>query len=430
MVPHTGTNPLVSIVTPTLNSEQFIAGCIESVLAQTYPHVEHLVQDGGSTDGTVDILKRYEGRVEWVSEADRGQAHALDKALRRSQGAILLVLNADDILLPDAAAWGVRQMRRYPEAAVAYGDVLLIDEEGEGIGAFLGPAYSFEKIFCVEEVIPAQAAFIRRSSLEQVGLGTDPELDTCPDFEMFVRLGLRFPMQHIRGFVTKYRYYQRVLDGASPRSVDRFVKSKALVMDRTFAHPSHSVSLSALQRRAHAGLYLWASEEARSGDLDEAWGWFGTALGEYSPTDRTLIKTVLTQAKPMTSLLILAPFEEPVRHLLKSLADFLARPRPKVLGLGLKPMVFRLLHQFVLLAHRLAIQLGRIYRSTAFAIISFGAGMARKISLRGRGATEPNIKRAIFVGFGLAHDTPEAEKMAAMLQATDSPGFMPGQRGP
>ena len=424
-------NPLVSIVTPCLNSAQFLEECIKGVLAQDYPHVEHIVQDGGSTDGTVEILKRYDSKIDWVSEEDRGQAHALNKALGRSQGAILLVLNADDILLPHAAAWAVRQMTRYPEAAVAYGDVLLIDEEGNGIGGFLGPDYSFEKIFCVEEVIPAQAAFIRRSSLEQVGLGTDPELDTCPDFEMFVRLGLRFPMRHVRGFVTKYRHYQRRLDGASPRSVDRFVKSKALVMDRTFAHPSHSVSLSALRRRAHAGLYLWASEEARgSGDLDEAWDWYRRALGEFSPADRTLIKTVLTQAKPMTSLLILAPFEEPVRHLLMSLADFLARPRPKVLGLGLKPMVFRLLHQFVLLAHRLAIQLGRIYRLTAFAIISLGAGMARKIGLRGRGATEPNIKRAIFVGFGLAQDTPEAEKIAAMLQAPDSPGFMPGQRGP
>ena len=209
------------------------------------------------------------------------------------------------------------------------------------------------------------------------------------------------------------------------------MKSKALIMDRFFANSSGSVSLSSLRRRAHAGLYLWASEEARgSRELDEAWEWYRQALGEFSPADRSLIGSVLAQTSPMASLLVRAPFEEPIRRLLNSLGDFLTRPRPRVLGLGLKPMVFRLLHQLVLLAHRVAIQLGRTYRSAAIAIISLGTGVARKISLRGRAATEPNLKRAILVGLGLAQDTPEAEKIAAMLQATDSPGFMPGQRGP
>lgn len=321
-------------------------------------------------------------------------------------------------------------MRRHAEAAVIYGDVLLIDEEGKGIGGFLGPEYNFERIFCVEEVIPAQAAFIRRSSLEQVGLGTDPELDTCPDFEMFVRLGLQFPMQHVRGFVTKYRYYHRPLDGAAPRSVERFVQSKALVMKRCFANSSGPVALSSLRRRAHAGLYLWASEEARgSRRLDEAWEWYRMAMGEFSPADRTLIGSVLTQTDPITSLLIKAPFEQPIRQLLKFLAEYLTRPRPKVLGLGLKPAAFHLLHQIVLFAQRLAIGVGRIYRWTAITTISLGAGMARRISLHARRPTEPDLRRAVFVGMGLAQDTPEPDQISAVMQAIDPTGILPGLSG-
>jgi glycosyltransferase involved in cell wall biosynthesis len=276
-------SPLISIITPCFNSARYIEACIGSVLAQTYPEIEHIVQDGASRDGTVAILEKYSGKIDWLSAPDKGQADGLDKAIRRSKGDILLVLNADDILLPDAAQWADTQMMAHPDAAVIYGDVILIDEDGKVFGQFVAPDYDFPSVLCVEKVIPAQAAFIRRSALQMVGLGADASLDTCPDYEMFVRLGLRFPMLHVPYFVTNYRQYPRVMDGAAPRTVDRFVAAKKLVMDRVFDDPTTPENISRLRDRAYISLRLWASQEARSaGMLGQSWAYFAEALNQYS----------------------------------------------------------------------------------------------------------------------------------------------------
>lgn len=116
--------PLVSVITPSFKSEEFIEQCIKSVLVQDYEKIEHIIQDGASGDGTFKILNRYIDKVDWLSIPDKGQADALDKAIKRSHGDILIVLNADDILLPEAVSWGVRQMAKYPGAAVIYGDLI------------------------------------------------------------------------------------------------------------------------------------------------------------------------------------------------------------------------------------------------------------------------------------------------------------------
>jgi glycosyltransferase involved in cell wall biosynthesis len=287
--------PLVSVLTPCFNSEEYIASCIESVLAQDYPRVEHIVQDGASRDGTADILRSYTGRIEWVSMQDRGQADGLNKALQRCKGDILLVLNADDELLPSAAAWGVRQMTAFPDAAVVYGDMRLIDAEGNESGTFTAPEYDFAGVLCVEKVIGAQAAFIRRSMFEQVGLWADDGLDTCPDYEMFVRIGLKFPMRHVPGLVARYRYYRRSMDGASPRSIGRFVRAKTSVMERVFRDPNTPKDVARLRRRAKAGLFLWASQEARGmGDIREGWHYYGKALLEFPVVGWLIGKAILT----------------------------------------------------------------------------------------------------------------------------------------
>lgn len=252
--------PLVSIVTPCFNSVRFIAGCIESVLAQDYPRVEHVIQDGGSRDGTVDVLRRYAGRVDWVSEPDSGQADGLNRALQRCRGDIILVLNADDELLPHAASWGVENMARYPDAAVVYGDLYFIDEAGGIIQEFRGPApYDFKKLFCVEQVPPAQAAFIRRTHFEQVGFYADATLTTCPDYEMWVRIGMRFPMVHVPGTIARYRLHAGS-EGQQADMIEEMYRSKRGVMDRVLDARDTPLEIKALRRRAHAGLAVWTAD--------------------------------------------------------------------------------------------------------------------------------------------------------------------------
>ena len=410
--------PLVSVVTPVLNSGRFIAECIESVLDQDYPYVEHLIQDGGSSDGTVEILRQFGEQIDWESARDSSQAEGLDKAIKRSSGDILIVINADDLLLPHAASWASAQMQRFPDHAVVYGDVHFVDEKGKTIGKHIGPEYDFPSVLCVERVIPAQAAFIRRSALEEVGLGTDPSLDTCPDFEMFIRLGLRFPMRHERGFVTKYRFYRREMDGRQPRSVDRFVRAKELVMSRAFRDPGAGPEIKKMERRARAGLYLWATEEARvAGGFEEAWEWYTRALGEFSPGDRSLVRAALVQASPIVPFFTRARIMLPVRRAVRTLAGLLTRSR-RWLGLGIAPAVVNAILGLVRVVHRIGIRVSDLYKSLVFGEFQRQARIARMRSRARRSPSEPSMARALLVGLGLVGVTPGVGRVARELKRT------------
>lgn len=122
--------PLVSVLTPSFNQAHFLDDCLKSVRTQTYPNIEHIVVDGGSTDETMDIL-RDAPRVRWISEPDRGQSHALNKALSMSQGEIIGWVNSDDAYADRrAVAWAVEALGK-SEAVAAFGHALLINETNE-----------------------------------------------------------------------------------------------------------------------------------------------------------------------------------------------------------------------------------------------------------------------------------------------------------
>jgi glycosyltransferase involved in cell wall biosynthesis len=255
-------HPVVSIVTPCRNAAPFIEQCVASVLKQDYPFVEHIVQDGASDDGTVEILRRYgrnERSLQVVSVPDTGQSDGLNRALQRCRGDILGVLNADDEYLPHAASWSVEQFARHPGAAVVYGDKFNIDARGEILSISRGPhPYRFDRLFCVEDVPPAQAAFIRRSAFEQVGFYADSTRKTCPDYEMWVRLGLKFSMQYVPGLVARYREHPGS-ETSQCSSIDLAVDSRIEVIERTLSDPRVSDGVKALRARALAGTYLWAA---------------------------------------------------------------------------------------------------------------------------------------------------------------------------
>ncbi len=119
--------PLVTIVTPSFNQAGFIEETIQSVIAQDYQPIEHLVIDGGSTDGTLELLRKYQDHLSWVSEPDRGQTDAINKGFRRAHGAILCWLNADDVLMPGAISTVASYFESHPQVSFVYGDVLAID---------------------------------------------------------------------------------------------------------------------------------------------------------------------------------------------------------------------------------------------------------------------------------------------------------------
>ena len=185
--------PLVSIVTPSLQQGRFIERTLESVAVQRdgslADAIEHIVMDGGSTDGTLEILERWRDRIAFSSGPDGGQTAAINAGLARARGDILAYLNADDLHYAGAIAAAVDAFEKDPQADVVYGDADLIDDDDRLIGSYPTEAWSMErlKLICF---LCQPAVFFRRRVIEQFG-PFDERLDLCMDYEYWLRLGLR-----------------------------------------------------------------------------------------------------------------------------------------------------------------------------------------------------------------------------------------------
>src|SRR6266545_7557430 len=142
---------LVSIVTPSFNQASYLEQTLRSVLEQDYPSVEYIVVDGASTDGSVDIIKKYSDRLAWwVSEKDQGQGEAINKGLSRAQGEIIAWLNSDDYYLPNAISAAVKIFDQNPEVVLVYGDMLAVDENSQTINVLKYKQYSLEDLLCFQ----------------------------------------------------------------------------------------------------------------------------------------------------------------------------------------------------------------------------------------------------------------------------------------
>ena len=196
----------VSVITPCFNAAAHIRATVESVLAQDYPHVEYLVMDGGSTDGTLDVLRSFGQRVRWISEPDRGQADAINKGFAQTHGQILAWLNADDTYAPGAIRTAADFLANHPDIAVVYGNANFIDAEGKLIGpcAHIEP-YNKHRLFHYSDFIVQPAAFFRRSAFQAVG-GLDPNLNWTMDYDLWLKLARDRSMQHIPQVLADYRW--------------------------------------------------------------------------------------------------------------------------------------------------------------------------------------------------------------------------------
>ncbi len=176
--------PLVSILTPSFNQAEWLGSSLRSVAVQTYPNIEHIVMDGGSTDGSVELLEAAEG-ITWRSEPDRGQADAINKAFALSTGDIIGWTNSDDAYFDDHVIEDVVAFfERHPDVDVAYGHAAQVDENGRIIWMIWVPPFS-RRILKITNFIGQPVAFIRRRAL------TEPMLDESYHFAMDYELWLR-----------------------------------------------------------------------------------------------------------------------------------------------------------------------------------------------------------------------------------------------
>jgi glycosyltransferase involved in cell wall biosynthesis len=198
--------PLVTIVTPSYNQGRFIEETILSVLNQDYPAIEYLVFDGGSNDQTLDILAKYSDRLSFISEKDRGQAHAINKGFQKAKGEIVAFLNSDDTYLPGAVSAAVRGMAQNPFAPFLYGQGYHIDENNNILERYPTEPFSDERLretcFLCQPTV-----FIRKAALEKAGY-LDERLHFCLDYELWIRLARLGEPIYLNRYLANSRLYE------------------------------------------------------------------------------------------------------------------------------------------------------------------------------------------------------------------------------
>lgn len=196
----------VSIITPSFNQSRYLEQTIRSVLEQNYPALEYFVIDGGSTDSSVEIIRRYESKLAgWVSEKDRGQADAINKGIKASSGEIVAWLNSDDIYQPGAIQKAVAIFQGHPKAGLVYGNVLSIDQNSQPFNLQTLKPYTLEDLMSFR-IISQPAVFMRRVVLQQAGL-LDLAYHYLLDHQLWLRMAQIAPIVHIPQALAAARYH-------------------------------------------------------------------------------------------------------------------------------------------------------------------------------------------------------------------------------
>jgi len=197
----------VSIVTPSFNQAPFLEATIRSVLEQDYPEIEYFLIDGGSTDGSLEIIRRYADRLAgWVSEPDAGQTDAINKGFARATGDVLAWLNSDDTYEPGAVRQAVELLTQNPQVSMVYGDCNYIDEYGRVIGRFPAAQTDYRRLRQGYVHIPQQASFFRADLVRQVGK-LDPSFYFAMDYDLWVRLAKIAEPLYVRRLWANFRLH-------------------------------------------------------------------------------------------------------------------------------------------------------------------------------------------------------------------------------
>jgi glycosyltransferase involved in cell wall biosynthesis len=248
----------VTVVTPSYNQGAFLEETIRSVLAQDYPDVEYIVFDGGSTDGSVEIIRRYADRLAWwTSEPGVNQPASLNRSFGRATGEVLGWLNSDDTLLPGSITTVVDALESDPEALLLYGDAVFTDETSRMLGPLQAREFHpHEMIRRFENYVVQPGSLFRRRALELAGPLNERAYYHF-DLEFVLRLGAVGKVRRLDSTLATYRLHpgSKSIGAPLPKAVDF-----ARVGDEFFAGPDLPESLRPLARVGRASAYSAAGE--------------------------------------------------------------------------------------------------------------------------------------------------------------------------
>lgn len=262
----------ISVITPSYNQARFLEQTIRSVLEQEAVSVEYFVMDGGSTDSSVEVIRRYAGRLAgWVSEKDRGQAEAINKGMRQAGGEIVAWLNSDDFYLPGAVQSALNAFRENPQAGLVYGDVLSVDADGRVFNL-----QQFKQCDLLDlmsfSIISQPAVFMRRSVLEQAGL-LDESYHCLLDHHLWLRMARLAPLVYLPKPLAAARYHPEAKNLARPAD---FGREAWRIVEWMQSDAGFSALFAAHRARILAGAGRFDAFYLLDG------GFYGRALGAYA----------------------------------------------------------------------------------------------------------------------------------------------------
>jgi len=241
---------LVSVVTPSYNQAAYLEQTMRSVLEQDHRELEYIVVDGGSTDGSVDIIKRFEDKLAWwASGKDSGQAEAINKGMKRARGEIVAWLNSDDVLLPGAISGAVQAFASHPKAVFVYGDTQAVDAQNRILNVLHYRQLSLEDLLCFQ-IIGQPAVFMRRSAFEAAG-GLDTSYHFMLDHQLWIKLAQQGEIVHVDQLWASARYHAEAKNRAQATG---FAREAFRLLDWAEAETGLAPILGGVRRRARASV--------------------------------------------------------------------------------------------------------------------------------------------------------------------------------
>lgn len=204
--------PLVSIITPVLNSKRYLEQTIKSVLGQSYANIEYIIIDGGSKDGSFELIKKYDDKLDyWTSESDSGMYDAVNKGLRIASGDILAHLNSDDLYSPETVSVAVNYFEQHADTELIYGNCDFIGPNGEFLYSYRYPEFRWKYFISMNfSSIPQPTTFWRKIVHEKAGY-FDPTLKMCSDFDFYAKTGKYCRIEHVNKTLATFRIHDASL---------------------------------------------------------------------------------------------------------------------------------------------------------------------------------------------------------------------------